>query len=173
MKVILDIQDKRLTRSQCNTIGDEILETNDFYEPPMTYDIVGNNSIIIDIEELGMLKIPAGAEEFENGIKGLLVDYYATGRIESSLTGNTLTTKNYGISGGLPTLLAAQIIDVVEDAIYQEHPDLADQMVEKYENEIEEPGIISGEAYYKLEEKISSMLSKYIGEVNEIYMCKM
>lgn len=194
MKIILDVPIKY----SAARIASEIMDRNDHVEG-LSYNIIGSNSIIIDIEEL----VPEIAEKVEDNIKYILEEWNIVARIESSLTGNTTTTqrkKPIVISsdrieslkkksreltrqgeiveatrlfnkarnlehiiediGEQYTLLAAQIIDTVEDAIYDEHPDLADQMIEKYEEDIEDPSIISGDAYYELEDKIVKLLSR-------------
>lgn len=260
MKIILDLPDDNL---------EDIKRDMDFRNIDYYITILSSNYVIVDIEKPGVLAIPARAEGFEDDIKELLVDYCATGRIESSLTGNTTTTSadrqftqppvqivvsssdgrmdnmseehreatvpiselrkirfeaakyrkelqsltarldeelrkseltntnqieqlrqqsreltlqgeivdatklfnlawemEYGtkpitdVSNNQFTLLAAQIVDTVCDAIYNEHPDLADQMIEKYTEDIEDPSIISGDAYYALEDKVVKLLSE-------------
>lgn len=52
---------------------------------------------------------------------------------------------------------AHSIIDMVLDAIEDDHPDLIELMIEKYDD-IESPDILSGDRYWKLVEDIASEL---------------
>ena len=53
---------------------------------------------------------------------------------------------------------AAELIDMVLDAIEDEHPELVQAMLAKYPD-IDNPAILSGDRYYKLEEAMASELA--------------
>jgi hypothetical protein len=59
-------------------------------------------------------------------------------------------------------IIATLVIEDVLDAIEREHPEVVGDMIKKYMLDIEEPAILSGSAYYNLEDKLTELIRPYL-----------